>query len=382
MKYFIVFIYLFSAILLQAQNQFLDKFEFQIDALRSPSSSAAGLLGVTSSQIQRPEEATDIIAFVETATNGLSEMPSNFALDANPNWILNKHEISFGEYIKHTSLWNNIKQSFSLSFATKNDKDSETLQTAFGVNFSIFRGGVDEIIQRNIEKQLGLFYGFMNEIQAHPEIKQLNEEIEEARRNEDVTRLDSLLIVRLETNEKVTSEILQEAEDSLNFTQFRREGFFLEIAAGQITNFVEGTFSSKESGGTASWLTFGNNFDKNHSLLGIVRYQNQPNIELLDDQLNLMETESNNIEGGIRYLYEKKKWHASGEYLYRQLNVKNSDIENSERWTLNLGYKLGKNSSLNAVFGKDFDETNIREGNVLAGINFFKGLGNTRAIKK
>jgi hypothetical protein len=53
-------------------------------------------------------------------------------------------------------------------------------------------------------------------------------------------------------------------------------------------------------------------------------------------------------------------------------------IDPSWRWVLNAEYDIGNNQRLTFFFGRAFNGTTTKDGNVIAALNFLKGLGNRR----
>ena len=69
----------------------------------------------------------------------------------------------------------------------------------------------------------------------------------------------------------------------------------------------------------------------------------------------------------------------SAEAIYRSVLGK-SVIDPSWRLVLNAEYNLGANRKLTFAFGRDFDGTISKAGNLIAAINFIAGFGNDRKI--
>ncbi|MEK7200135.1 MAG: hypothetical protein AAB212_09495, partial [Bacteroidota bacterium] len=89
------------------------------------------------------------------------------------------------------------------------------------------------------------------------------------------------------------------------------------------------------------------------------------------------------FDAGTRLLYVSgdSKLNISFESIYR--SVLNKSIVNpSWRVLFSAAYSVGVNQQLTFSFGRDFDGTLEKSGNLIAGLNFIVGLGGDKTVEK
>lgn len=107
-----------------------------LNSLKSPVSPGSTLLGVNSSEIQKPTDLTGLLVSVRNATNDFTTMPSAFAVDIAPKWLLDRKSISLSDYFSN-KVGKNIGHTFLLSYAQVSQKDSnyDGLKQGIGIKF-------------------------------------------------------------------------------------------------------------------------------------------------------------------------------------------------------------------------------------------------------
>ena len=93
--------------------------------------------------------------------------------------------------------------------------------------------------------------------------------------------------------------------------------------------------------------------------------------------------ELSTFDTGMRLLFNSKnnKFTFGGELIYR--SILNAAVTTSSyRYAINSDYEVGKNQIISFVFGRDFNGTINKSGNLLAALNFIIGFGNGKSIKQ
>src|ERR1700712_3083158 len=96
---------------------------WKINILKAPSSPSADLIGISPDDIQRPTDPSAFTVSLLNATNNLTVIPSSYAVDFAPAWLFKGQRITYNDFNSNT-LKNNLWQTFDISFAVKNVKDS------------------------------------------------------------------------------------------------------------------------------------------------------------------------------------------------------------------------------------------------------------------
>jgi hypothetical protein len=181
--------------------------------------------------------------------------------------------------------------------------------------------------------------------------------------------------------------------DSVAYTQLKtaankfkieRRGWFLDFAGGFAWDFPHDTYDSGALNKAGAWLTGGYENDSTNgwSILGIARYLYQPNTIFADTTGKVSSKNVSTFDGGARLIYSvNNKFSASCEGLYRSVLNKNATINPSWRVVFNFSYDVGFNQKMTLSLGKDFDNTLVKQGNLISALNFIAGFGgNTKKI--
>jgi hypothetical protein len=177
----------------------------------------------------------------------------------------------------------------------------------------------------------------------------------------------------------------KEALDSLEalsaHTVFKRYGFKMDFSGGLSIRYPDQVFNDARINKGGAWLTIGYEWEAGLSALAILRYLYHPDQVYADEQHVLKQGDLQSFDGGLRLLYNKGESPFTGgaEIIYRSvLNYK--DIPATWRFTVNLDYKLKKNTLLSLSLGKDYDGTYNKDGRLLAALNLLLGFGNGRQL--
>ncbi len=392
----------------------------EFDLLKAPISPASNLLGFSQSDIDKPTDVSAFMTSLQTATNSFSQLPSNYAIDIAPYWLFKKN--SLGD-ISTKGLSNSygkkvLKQTLVLSFAVKNTDsvsnnfNPESTYAAMGFRFSIYRGNYDSTTVSQLRKiailqQEKLTLMKKNQTQVYDNLPQEIDSLKQARKNifagfdtkdeskdnlllgelllKKATKLDSIIGAKIEI-------LLDDNKDAEQFTkidsrikelagkfQLARVNFTWDIAGGISAEFRNKNFNNSKVYNTGIWTTFGYTWEKSGSLLGLVRYLYNPDkVFALDNQVNEIDNIST-LDAGIRYIFGKSqsKFNCSIEAIYRSALSQDS-INSSWRFIANADYAILKNQKLTFSFGRNYDGTTTKDGNLIAALGLVVGFGNNR----
>lgn len=414
----IIFTFIILTNLVLVAQQKSDSEEF--DLLKAPISPASNLLGFSQSDIDKPTDVSAFMTSIQTATNSFSQLPSNYAIDIAPFWLFKTDDLgdittkglgnSYGEKV--------LKQTLVLSFAVKNtDSVSNNFNptstyAAVGFRFSIYRGEYDT----KTKKQLTLIGSLqeekmplMKENQKYV-YKTLPHEIDSLKKtriklydkfdyndksSENVSRFDFLereqkrldtiikskiqILLDENNNIKQSEQIDKEIKKLASEFQLARVYFTWDIAGGISAEFRNKNFNNSKVYNSGIWTTFGYTWENSGSLLGLIRYLYNPDkIFALDNQLNKIANIST-LDAGVRYIIGKSqsKFNCSIEAIYRSALSQNS-IDPSWRLMVNADYAILKNQKLTFSFGRNYNGTTTKDGNLIAALGLVIGFGNKR----
>lgn len=394
--------------------------EVELDVLKAPVSPASNLLGFAQSEIDKPTDVSDFMATIQSASDNFSKLPSNFAIDIAPFWLTKSK--SLGDIstvgLQNSYGGNVIPQTLVLSFAVKN-VDSTTINynanstyAGFGFKFYLYRGNYDTKTQEKLnqiaklqQKKLELMKNNSDQVYENlsAEIIELKEKREQLFKGIDTDddspenmQLIELLTIRAE---KIDAEIEEKIEKLLEQNksteevstldekikaiaadfQLTRIGFTWDFAGGISGEFQNKSFNQGKIYNAGIWTTLGYTTEKAGAFLGLIRYQHNPErIFALDNTINELNSVST-FDMGVRYILggTQSKFNASIEAVYRSY-LSDFEADNSWRLMLNLDYAIVKNQKITFSFGKNYDGSTTKDGNLVAALGTVFGFGNKR----
>jgi hypothetical protein len=392
----------------------------EYDLLKAPVSPASNLLGFAQSEIDKPTDVSEFIVTLQSTSNSYTQLPSNYAIDIAPYWLLKSKKIGdiTTNGLSASSGKNVIPQSLVLSFAIKNvdstslNFNKENTYAGFGFKFSIYRGEYDTGTKNSLAKIEKL-----QEVKLKAMDKNLDNTLEElADKITDLQKArkeifknidfkdeseDNIMLIKLlyKKAEKIDLEIEQKMEALLKTGetykeittideelkkeaskfQLTRTGFTWDIAGGISGEFYNKSFDQGKIYNAGIWTTIGYTTEKSGAFLGLVRYLYNPErifaLDNITNEFNSLAT----LDTGIRYILgeSQAKLNASLEAIYRSYLTEN-DANNSWRLMFNIDYAILKNQKLTFSFGKNYDGTTTKDGNLIAALGMVLGFGNNR----
>lgn len=384
----------------------------KLDLLRAPVSPAANLLGIATTDIDKPTDVSAFILSLQSASNSFSKLPSNYAVDISPFYLFTKKRGDFTTTgLQSTKYGDIFKQTFILSAAIRNEDETKTNSTVnnayagIGIKFSILRGEYDDETKAKLAKISNLQKKMTDEltktVQAwitknDPEYTALviqrqlllagktSTALEQAIKSDEYKRIEALLSEKLqkftsEQTEQVRQEVFTEIKQLAATFQTSRVGLSWDVNGGISGEFIDRKFTNSQVYNAGVWTNFGYTTKNGIALLALVRYLYNPNqVFALDDQTNTIGNIST-LDGGLRLVYagSQSKFSASTEGIYRSVLSSNT-INPSWRVVINADYAIFQNQKLTFSFGRNFDHTVSTGGNLIAALTFLAGFGNTR----
>lgn len=384
----------------------------KLDLLKAPSSPAANLLGFATTDIDKPTDISAFMLSLQSATASFTKLPSNYAIDIAPFLISGKKNSDLTTTgLQSVDFKKVFKQTFVLSAAIKNSDSSEktfnskSIYTGLGFKFSILRGEYDEETKKSLKGISDLQEIILNHLteagkkwreKNDPEVLILRLKLMEMTRGKTilselqaVTGSEEYKEVQKKIDEKLQDfidnefEAKQELNDKIkkiaSSFQTNRIGFTWDFNGGISAEFIDKKFNNSKVHNAGLWQTLGYTNKKGSSFLGLIRFLYNPDkIFAKNDSTNDIGNIST-FDAGMRYAYSKSqsKFSCSIEGIYRSVLSSNT-IAPSWRLILNADYSISDNQKITFTFGRNFDGTITKDGNLIAALTLLVGLGNKR----
>lgn len=383
-----------------------------VDLLRAPMSPAANLLGISNSQIEKPSDPAAFTTTLNNATDNFSTLPSSYAIDIAPFWLFGGKNITLEEYLApdkglFKSIGRNLKQSLVVSVATQTHQDSPTegenlTQFAFGLKASLARGNkIDPnylkkltTLSASLKSLVGDLSGAVDTLllgnSHYQSLKILRDSIMKNTKMsfQERTTLTKPIRDQLAAIEKSTLDAARNEREAefnalkgiMEGAQLNRYGFKLDLSAGMVLDYPNQEFDNGEVTKAGAWMTTGWDWQNGTSFLGIVRWLMHPDQVFADDTGTTATDDVTTLDAGARFVHNitQSKFEISAEGIYRSASV--STIDPSWRFTVNAAYDFSKNKKLTFVYGRDFDGTITKSGNVIAALNLLIGFGTEKRL--
>jgi len=404
-------ILLFSVNFINAQSS-IDT-TIKADLLKAPASPASTLLGIATSDIDKPTDVSAFMTSLQSSTNSFTKFPSSYAFDIAPYWLFKnskKGDITTEGFRKSTGK-DVFKQSLVFSFAFRSTDTTETLLSAnsayggFGFKFSILRGDYDATTNdalNKIKKLQDIKLRHLDDVMTHyrentdPEIIELGQRRKDLFKGIDAAKTDSIRnskafkditdslssrlkkFAELEKTDRI-AELDNRIQEVASTFQTARVGWTWDIAGGISTEFKNKRFDNSRINNTGIWTVIGYTDTVYGAGLLLLRLLNNPDkIFAKGNAVNQMGNITT-FDAGMRYIYSKpqSKFNASVEAIYRSVLSSNT-ISPSWRLVFNADYSIWQNQKLAFSFGRNFDGTITKDGNLIAALSFLTGFGNKR----
>ncbi len=379
----------------------------RLDLLKSPASPAFNILGIAQSDVERPADLNAFALSIQNATNNFTSIPESYAFQIAP-FLMGRKKYSLNQFDnnQHT-----FKQSFQFSagythIGPKGKEDVDSLKTTklgLGIKFSLIRprwtaetrnkytvlrqAQVQLIAERRAYEEKHPQYSLLKEKKQRLQLLEMKDSLNEVQLKE----FNQLIRDIREMEELIGEEYNDVLPDGAAYAAARkassafkteRVGFFLDFSGGMAFDFPDNRFNNSNVYRAGMWLTGGNeNGNKGISSLFILRYLYNPTTLFAAPSGLLKGGKLSTFDMGGRFLLDvsREKFVLSAEALYRSI-LGSSTLDPSWRLVMNAEYDLGTNRKLTFAFGRDFDGTISKGGNLVAMINLIAGFGGDRKI--
>lgn len=378
-----------------------------LDLLKAPASPAFTILGIAASDIERPTDLNSFTVTLRDATNNFTALPKSYAIQVAP-FLLSNKKFTLDKFDDNRYTF---RQSLLLSIGfthqgPKGQEDIDSLKTSklgIGLKFSIIRPKWSTATRNAYKRLIAAQALLLDDYRAfetqndslamkREELKALNAKPdmtpEDRQRRGVLAREINLLMESLNdsinNNLSTSSPSYELAKKAAGEIKNERKGFFLDFSSGFALDFPDNRFNNSKLYRGGAWLTGGNeNGNTGFTSLFILRYLYNPKTVFAAPANPFKTGNISTMDGGARFLYSsaKGKFAFSSEALYRSI-LNESDVHPSWRLVLNAEYDIGKNQKLTFSFGKDFDGTISKGGNLVSAINLIFGFGSERASPK
>ena len=382
-----------------------------LDLLKAASSPAANILGFAVSDIERPTDLSSLMLSLQSASNTFNALPSNYAIDLAPYFLFSKKTFTTTD-LNNTDFGSVFRQTFIISLGIRNvdsvldNFKAENTYAGIGFKFSIIRpkyieedAAILESIHANARAVNLANQKAIQEYKKYqdPQVRYLDERRREILRTHTVDQIlamqeDStselkaldrqLSFLMQNLTQKDSAEYKQQLldkiqQDAAKFTA-TRQGFSMEISGGLGSEFINKQFNNARLFNAGIWTSLGYTC-KDLTVLGLLRWLHNPDRIFAKDNMPNQIADISTFDGGFRLMYAPKatRFTASLETIYRSI-LSTETIDPSWRLIFNADYALFKNQKLTFSFGRNFDGTLSRDGNLVAALTFLAGFGNKR----
>jgi hypothetical protein len=319
-----------------------------LGSLRTPPSPAFTVLGIEPSAVERPMTPSDVaLSFINKIRQGT--IPKDYAFEASPYWLVSQPNLTWQSDVTR-SLGESVARTTSLSIATAETGTAAAPVTsmAVGVRTLLSSGRMTMATQRALtalEQTLGetgdLFLRMVGEAGLDALDKRLaSGEITAA---DYEARKQELTALVLESD--AYREAMARAED----VAARREGFFLEVAAGLVWDFPGASWESRAFRRHGIWATPSYQFGP-WNLVGVLRFLDEATAGAEDA-----------VDWGGRAIYSTADYGLSLEFVQRSPFELTDTVKRSHRLVGIAEYRISRAGWVIASFGKDRQKPGTRE---------------------
>ncbi|WP_293787271.1 hypothetical protein [uncultured Pedobacter sp.] len=399
--------------------------EVKLDLLKAPSSPASALLGFAVTDIEKPTDVSDFMLSVQSATSSYTKLPSNYAIDIAPFYLFRNRGADFSTTGKNglqsTRFKDYFRQSFVVSLALRNPDSAfnnfkpTSTYGALGLKFSIIRPQYNSESKQKLnsiyEKQRALlmiykigleekrksaryeYLGIRNiylldsisrlpyltveEKQAHALTMMEDTTSEYAKNEKEKSVLNTGFKKDIQTELAKQSKLEADLQAEAKSFTAHREGLSVDIAGGLSTEFRDKRFDNSKIFNSGVWSTFGYNWTNGSSVLGLARYLYNPDEVFAMDNMKNEVANLSTFDTGLRFIYTKGKFGGGAEALYRSI-LSSGTAKPSWRVVANADYALAENQKIIFSFGRNFDGTITKNGNLVAALTLLFGFGTSR----
>lgn len=219
-----------------------DSLAVQLERLRTPTSPAFVVLGISPTAVERPTTPRGFaLGLVSAAAQSDDLVPDNYAAEFAPYWLGSRRQLTFRDYYDPTLL-QRLQQTFSVSFATNTVVENDDSLPAVGAGFRIapFVG--------RASRHLDSLVASLDHVQDS--LLDVRIALRRARTSADSAAVLARQKAFADSNVVLTSQIRAEMNDDDG-----RVGFRMQIAGGVAAYYPGNQFTAGKIGRTGLWGT-------------------------------------------------------------------------------------------------------------------------------
>ncbi len=338
-----------------------------VASLRAPSTPAFVLLGVSPSDVARPQTPGDLALNLLNKSSAGNGLPQDIALEASPFWLVRHTRLTWRADATR-SLWESILRTFALSLGTKTNGDDAKPSTGLGVGARtmLLSGQLSDTTMK-----------VLGEVEANAAAMG---HIFNRYRKPETDRIDALMAAELRPcatmpnvadrvncarevvakyqpmRDSVTQSVLAnpeyqreiaDAEKMIDAFSLVREGWFWEVAGGAAWDFANGAWANANRARLGAWTTLSHEGGKlgdgtTWTPILVGRY-------LKEDTTNSLSI----ADLGGRLVMSGPQYAVSAEFVGRFWSGTNAP-KSQHRLSAMVEYKVRDDMWLFGAFGKDY----------------------------
>jgi hypothetical protein len=374
-----------------------------LDVLKSPSSPAFNILGVSPSNVERP---TDVNAFrlsVQNATSDFTRLPLEYSVEAAPAILVgigNQTLSSYNSSKFKDVFWQSLSVSAALNHGNRFDEGSSDSvaysKLGVGLKFSIIRPNWSDktkALYQDLREKQRIFVNrysigeiddeILMSLEAARKQNERNNSISDQRRKAVRDSLKTEIDNRRKMLPLFDSIAFFAVKKAAEKFKIERVGPSLDFAAGTVVDFPDNSFDYSLLSRAGAWLTGGYEGGNNgFSGFAVIRYLYQPDKIFADDKNTIKTDNISTLDFGGRALWTcfEGKYTIGVEGVYRSV-LNGGVIDPTWRFTFNTEYDYAPNRKITFSLGKNFDGTVTTGGNLIAALNLIAGFGSAKKIE-
>ena len=360
--------------------------ELRLEDFRLSAPPALALLGISASNVTRPNTPRALIASLVSGTGSSGLVPDGYALETSPYWLVKHPTLQLRDYY-NAGLGDRLRYFTAISAATSRRSSSvDSIQpdarVSIAVRTLLFNGRPGKALvatsdsmrslqltyitryrrwesvrgtagglaaqRRRLMRQEDLLSTLVTKVLVGPERDLRDSTLRTLARRDSARAAVAAAesaddeVTRLEKEMESLEGRLSKLASSFADRDAEPDGFILEVAAGVRALFEHGEWDRERSDGVGVWVTPMYRVSASHlELIGVARYLTRVADYSNRDLLDL----------GARAGWDVGKAGMSAEWVQRSVR---EGGPSSTRWAALFDYKLPTGLNLVASFGSDF----------------------------
>lgn len=304
----------------------LEAQELKMEPVNSPIFTLWGTDPTTVDRPSTPKALTT--SLLSNLTSG--SLPQNYSMEVAPFWLKPRYKLEFNK--DDGKIWDNMKQTFAASVATNHTTDTNGLSHAgIGFRVQLLRGHANTKVY--------------NDLLAY------QDSMQQALDNADDTKFDAY-------SAKSTALAQTLAQ--------RRMGSIVQVSGALSTDFADNQFTNGKVESFAIWptYTYRTTYLDFIGMARLIGYNVDGSIETATD-----------FGGKLAFSYERLT--VSAEYAHRLQGNIGATIDETNRYSILVEYKVTDNAYLQYAIGKNFVSPFTPQTNLITLLGFNVGIGTT-----